>query len=113
MSDAQKLKVKLDNDRKAFIKDLKNKGQKIWGQNQNGLLGAENEIQVLVPNKPPRVRKQTVIDEYVQQDREDLSDVSADISDDIQRDHFAIQDEQDENSRIVQEEIERMNSEQI
>lgn len=57
ITDAQKLKIKLDKDRKAFIKDLKNKGPKIWGQKQTGLIGVENEIEVLVPSKPPRVRK--------------------------------------------------------
>jgi hypothetical protein len=32
MTDAQKLKVKRDQERKEFLKNVKNKGPKIWGE---------------------------------------------------------------------------------
>ena len=42
------------------MKNVKTKGPKIWGEKQNGMLGLENEIEVLVPSKPPRIKKQPV-----------------------------------------------------
>ena len=58
------------------------------------MLGLENEIEVLVPSKPPRIKKQIANEKQLDQDREDLSDMSGDISDDIQRENGA-QDEND------------------